>query len=95
MLDIIMVSIIAMLLINLVVVFIVLGRGSQGSSWLLAILLTGTTGAALAAVMAGLSGAESSRFIDLSLILIGLAALPVVIRVVLLYRTRNASEGQS
>lgn len=95
MLDIIMVSIIALLLINLVVVFIVLGRGSQGSSWLLAILLTGTTGAALAAVMAGLSGAESSRFIDLSLILIGLAALPVVIRVVLLYRTRNTSEDQS
>lgn len=95
MLDIIMISLMAVLLLNLVVVFVAMGRRPETNNWLLAILLTGTTGAALAAVLAGLTGDESSRFVDLSLILVGLAAVPVVVRVVMLHRARIRDEDAS
>ena len=88
MLDIVMISIVILLLANLVMALVVLGRRTNGNGWLLALLLTGTTGAALAAVMAALFAEELSRFADLSLVLMGLAALPVVMRVML---TRRAA----
>lgn len=93
MLDIVMISIVILLLFNLVMALIVVGRRTNGNGWLLGLLLTGTTGAALAAVMAALFAEELSRFTDLSLVLMGLAALPVVMRVMLIRRADAAPRG--
>lgn len=82
MLEIVMLVICIVLLFNLVTAMIVLGR-RQGNSWLLALLLTGTTGAASAALVAISVSDQPARFVDLSLVLMGLASLPVVLRVML------------
>lgn len=82
MLEIVMLVICIVLLFNLVTAMIVLGR-RQGNSWLLALLLTGTTGAASGALVAISVSDQPARFVDLSLVLMGLASLPVVLRVML------------
>lgn len=68
------------LLINLLVAVIASARGSRTESWLLVILLSGTTGAALVAVLTVLAGAEQTRMLDVGLILVGLAALTAAVR---------------
>lgn len=95
MLEIVMMCIIGLLRVNLVVALIAMARSVQSNSWMLAVLLMGTTGAGLAAVMSGLSGEETSRFVDLSIVLVGLAALPVVVRVVLCHRENVTRKGET
>lgn len=95
MLHIIMSIVGILLLVNLVVALTVLGREQRGNSWLLALLLTGTTGAAVAAVMAAVFHEETSRFVDLSLVLMSMAALPVVVRVVVAHRSAKPSEDRT
>ena len=89
MLEIVMTVICIVLLFNLVTAMVVLGRRSQDNSWLLALLLTGTTGAAVAALVAISVSNQPARFVDLSLILMGLASLPVVMRMML---SRNTAD---
>lgn len=88
MLDIVMTALLAVLIVNLLVIMVVMGRRAQTHSWLLAILLSGTTGAALAAILAGLIPTPENRFVDLSLVLMGLAVLPVLVQAILLRREK-------
>ena len=92
-LDIIMIVICIVLLLNLVATMSVMGYRTRGNSWLLAVLLTGTSGAAIAAMIAVVYAEEPSRFVDLSLVLMGLAALPVVMRVMLTRTTSSTDQG--
>lgn len=92
MLEIVMTVICIVLLLNLVIAMIVMGRRSRGDSWLLALLLTGTTGAAVAAMIAVTVSDQPARFVDLSLVLMGLASLPVVMRMMLNRQTAKTSQ---
>lgn len=92
MLDIVMTVICIVLLLNLVVAMIVMGHRSKGNSWLLALLLTGTTGAAVAALVAISVTDQPARFVDLSLVLMGLASLPVILHT-LLHRRPAVEDG--
>lgn len=65
---------------------------NTANSWLLALLLTGTTGAAVAALVAISVTDQPARFVDLSLVLMGLASLPVVMRT-MLNRRPAAEDG--
>ncbi len=91
MLEIVMAVICIVLLSNLVIAMIVMGR-RRGNSWLLALLLTGTTGAAVAALVAVTVSDQPARFVDLSLVLMGLASLPVVMRMMLNRKTADPSQ---
>ncbi len=93
MLDAIMIVICIVLLFNLVLAMAVMGYRTRGNSWLLAVLLTGTSGAAIAAMVAVVVADQPTRFVDLSLVLMGLAALPVVLRVLLTRETVPAEGG--
>lgn len=70
MLDVVMIVLCIVLLLNLVTAMGVMGYRTRGNSWLLALLLTGTSGAAIAAMIAVVSAEEPSRFMDLSLALL-------------------------
>ena len=87
MLEIVMTVICIVLLFNLVIAMVVMGHRSKDNSWLLALLLTGTTGAAVAAMIAISVAEQPARFVDLSLELMGLASLPVVLRMMLNCKT--------
>ncbi|MCP3425721.1 hypothetical protein NBM05_06760 [Rothia sp. AR01] len=71
MLTVLLVATAALLAGNLVVVLLVVGR-RRDAGWVLAVLLTGTTGAALTAVLLALD-AVPARFLDVALVLTGLA----------------------
>lgn len=87
MLEIVMTVICIVLLFNLVIAMVVMGHRSKDNSWLLALLLTGTTGAAVATMIALSVAEQPARFVDLSLVLMGLASLPVVLRMMLNRKT--------
>lgn len=93
MLDMLITGICIVLLANLLTAMIVMGYRNHDDSWLLAILLTGTTGAAVTAMIAIVLTDQPGRFVDLSLALMGLAALPVVIRVMLPSTSAAESPG--
>ena len=95
MLDVIMIVMCIVLLFNLVVAMGVMGYRTTGNSWLLAVLLTGTSGAAIAAMIAVVYAEEPSRFVDLSLVLMGLAVLPVVMRIMLTRTTVPTKKGDA
>lgn len=86
-----MIVVCIVLLFNLVTAMLVMGSRTRGNSWLLAVLLTGTSGAAIAAMIAVVFADQPARFVDLSLVLMGLASLPVVMRIML---TRNTAPSQ-
>ena len=83
MLNIVMTVICIVLLLNLVIAMFVMGHRNTKSSWLLALLLTRTAGAAVAALVAIAVTDQPARFVDLSLILMGLASLPVIVSTLL------------
>lgn len=93
MINIVLIGVCILLLLNLVIAMTVMGYRTRGNSWLLAVLLTGTTGAAVAAMIAVVFADQSVRFVDLSLVLMGLAALPVVMRVMLNRSSTTAHDG--
>ena len=93
MLDVVMIVLCIVLLLNLVTAMGVMGYRTRGNSWLLALLLTGTSGAAIAAMIAVVSAEEPSRFMDLSLVLMGLAALPVVMRLMFTRAISTPADG--
>lgn len=72
----------AVLLLNLVVALAVCARRGLADSWLLVILLAGTTGAALTAVLAVLAD-DGSRYLDVALVLTGTAAVTAAVRAAL------------
>jgi len=92
MLDILILVLSIVLLLNVVTVMFVMGFRTRGNSWLLALLLTGTTGAAVTALLAVIVTDEPARFMDMSLVVMGLASLPIVLRV-MLYRDRIHEEA--
>lgn len=69
-----------LLVINLLAAFAAVARARHTAGWLLVVLLTGTTGAAVAALLAALSE-NPGRFLDVALILAGFAALTAAVRV--------------
>lgn len=93
MINIVLIGVCILLLLNLVIAMTIMGYRTRGNSWLLAVLLTGTTGAAVVAIIAVIIAEEAVRFVDLSLVLMGLAALPVVIRVMLTKSAKLAEDG--
>lgn len=66
------------LLLNLLVAAVVAVRRHR-SSWLLVVLLAGTVGAAVAAILAVLDG-DNTRYLDVALVLTGTAAVTAVVR---------------
>lgn len=75
----VLVGVAVLLVMNLVVALAVFARSRHTGGWLLVVLLTGTTGAAVVALLASLSG-NAGRFLDAGLILVGLAALTAAVR---------------
>lgn len=67
-----------LLVVNLLIAAVVLSRGRAAGSWLLVILLASTTGVALAAVFAALTGTE--RMLDVALVLAGTAVVTAAVR---------------
>lgn len=67
------------LLLNLVVALVVFSRRSLANNWLLVILLAGTSGAALAGILAVLAE-DGRRFADVALVLTGTAAVTAAVR---------------
>ena len=64
---------------------VVLSRAREGS-WLLLLLLSGTTGAGLAVVLGMLVGYLGERSIDVAIVFAGLASLSAVVAVAVLPR---------
>lgn len=75
----VLVGVAVLLVVNLVVAFAVFARARHTGGWLLVVLLTGTTGAAVVALFASITG-NSGRFLDVGLILVGFAALTAAVR---------------
>ncbi|MCT1616540.1 hypothetical protein [Kocuria marina] len=81
MFEILLTAVFVVLLVNVVVAFVVTARRPVTDRWLLSLLLSGTTGAALVVLLTLLLGpAASSRFPDVAVVLIGLAALTAAVR---------------
>lgn len=87
MLDLILIAVFLVLLVNLVVAALVGTRQRGRDSWLLIVLLSGTTGAALTAVLALSASPPDLRMLDVGLILTALAALTAAVRTVGLRRS--------
>lgn len=68
----------AVLILNLVIAVAVCAHRRMTDSWLLVILLSGTTGAAAAAVLGVL--AQEPRFLDVAVVLTGTAAVTAAVR---------------
>lgn len=68
-----------LLIINVMVALIVEARRRTAPSWLLVILLSGTTGAAIVAVLSVLAG-YSHRLLDVALVLTSTAAITALVR---------------
>lgn len=81
------------LLLNFVVAFFVILRRAERGSWLLVLLLSGTTGAAIAAVAAAMEPV-AARQGDLPLTFTALAAVSALVAVVA-YRTRQRRKATS
>lgn len=71
--------VLVVLLLNLVVALVVFSRRSLADNWLLVILLAGTSGAALAGILAVLAE-DGERFADVALVLTGTAAVTAAVR---------------
>ncbi|GAA1176510.1 MULTISPECIES: hypothetical protein [Nesterenkonia] len=84
--DLLLTVVFIVLLLNLVVAVITALRARRRGSWLLVILLSGTTGAALTAVLALTAEPPEPRMLDVGLILTGLAALTAAVRAARLRR---------
>lgn len=80
--DVIVIVIVVLLLANLVVAFWSTARHPLTDRWLLAVLLSGTSGAAVVALTTVLlSDHGSARLLDVAVVLIALTALPAAVRV--------------
>lgn len=79
MIQAVLLAVFAVLLGNYVLALAVFSRRGLSGNWLLVVLLTGTTGAALAAVLAVLSEG-GSRYLDVALVLTGTAAVAAAVR---------------
>lgn len=79
MIEAVLLGVFAVLLANYVVALAVFARRSLAGDWLLVVLLTGTTGAALAAVLAVLSQ-DGARYLDVAMVLTGTAAVAAAVR---------------
>lgn len=79
MIEAVLLGVFAVLLVNYVVALTVFARRRLAGDWLLVVLLTGTTGAALAAVLAALSD-DGARHLDVALVLTGTAAVAAAVR---------------
>ncbi|GAB3190562.1 hypothetical protein [Nesterenkonia suensis] len=102
MLDLILIAVFLVLLVNLVVAALVGTRQRSRDSWLLIVLLSGTTGAALTAVLTAVLALSVSpsdlRMLEVGLILTALAALTAAVRTVGLRRSspqagRGSADG--
>lgn len=67
------------LVVLLVVALVVFSRRCLANNWLLVILLAGTSGAALAGILAVLAE-DGERFADVALVLTGTAAVTAAVR---------------
>lgn len=82
MFDILLTAVFVLLLVNVTIAFVVTARTRIADRWQLSLLLAGTSGAALVLVLSMLLGpAASSRFVDVAVVLIGLASLTAAVRV--------------
>lgn len=77
--DVVLTAVAILLLLNLLAAIVASLRRGTGR-WLLVILLTGTTGTALIALLAVLTDGPAHRFVEAGLVLMGLAALTAVVR---------------
>ena len=93
MFEILLTAVFVVLLVDVVVAFVVTARRPVTDRWLLSLLLSGTTGAALVVLLTVLLGpAAASRFPDVAVGLIGLASLTAVVRLTAA-RTPGAARG--
>lgn len=80
MFEILLTAVFVLLIVNVVVAFIVTARRPVSDRWLLSLLLSGTSGAALVVLLTVILGAAaSSRFLDVAVVLIGLASLTAAV----------------
>lgn len=77
--HIILTGVAIVLIVNVVLAIIVIARRAQPGSWLLVLLLSGTTGAGAIAVLGLVVPGDSSRFVDAGLIFTALAAVSSVV----------------
>ncbi|MCH8560964.1 hypothetical protein [Nesterenkonia sp. DZ6] len=84
----VLLGVFAVLLANYVLALAVFARRGLAGDWLLVVLLTGTTGAALAAVLAALAD-DGARYLDVALVLTGTAAVAAAVRAGLRRRPRR------
>lgn len=90
--DVIVIAVVVLLLANLIAAFLATARRRVPDRWLLAVLLSGTTGAAVVALFTVLMDDGDARFLDVAVVLIGLTALTAGLRVTA--ARRAAAPGQ-
>lgn len=71
-------AVVVLLVVNLGVAVVLCSRARRSGSWLLIVLLASTTGIALAAVFAALTGVD--RMLDVALVLAGTAVVTAAVR---------------
>lgn len=72
-------AVLILLLVNVTVAVVLISRRAVRGSWLLILLLIGTTGAGSVAVLSLLAPGESARFADAGLVFTALAAVSAVV----------------
>lgn len=77
--HIVLTGVVIVLIVNVTLAIIVIARRAQPGSWLLVLLLSGTTGAGAIAVLSLVVPGDSSRFVDTGLIFTALAAISSVV----------------
>lgn len=98
-LDVLASAVFLVLLVNVVTALVVVSVRGRPGTWLLVLLLTGTTGAALVSLLAltmrGEATVDHSRFVDIALVLTALAAVSTAVGNAAQRRSRPPLEGRS
>ncbi|WP_146340725.1 hypothetical protein [Nesterenkonia sp. NBAIMH1] len=82
MVETVLAAVFVVLVLNLVAALVICARRRRAGSWLLVILLAGTSGAALAGILA-VTAEDGERYFDVALVLTGTAAVTAAVRAAL------------
>lgn len=91
--QVILTGVAVVLIVNVCLAIVAIARRAQPGSWLLVLLLSGTTGAATIAVLGLVASGDSSRFVDVGLIFTALAAISAVVAATAQRRRLGESAG--
>lgn len=95
MLQFVAVAVVVLLIANVVTALVVSARRRILDRWLLTVLLTGTSGAAIIATLTLLAGAGARRFLDVAVVLIALTALTAAVRIAAAQRPAEMTRDET